>query len=364
MLHYLSNLSEYFGPLRLFDYLTFRAGGAGITAFLLVILLGGFTAKFLRRLNAQAADRYAGLFPPEEINKEKLRTPCMGGVLIVGAILVSSILWNMPNTAISNVLLFAAFGFAAIGFIDDYLKVVHKNRDGISGKLKLALQFFVASACVAALHYSPVTSPYMGNLMVPFFKDPVWVNNWFCGIFSVLVIVGTSNAVNLTDGKDGLSSGCAIFCTLAYAVFAYLMCHKVFARYLSIPFIPTIGEAVVFSSALVGACIGFLWHNCHPASMFMGDTGSLALGGIIGLLAVMVRQEILLVLVGGVFVMEIVSVIIQVASFKLTGKRVFLCTPIHHHFERKGWTETQIVVRFWILGGIFALIAISTLKLR
>ena len=203
----------------------------------------------------------------------------------------------------------------------------------------------------------------MVNLYVPFINTPVMIG-WWVMIIAVLAIVGASNAVNLTDGKDGLSTGCMIFATIAYAVIAYLCGHRIFADYLLIPFIPGAGEAVVFASAVIGACIGFLWHNCHPASMFMGDTGSLALGGIIGLLSVLVRQEFLLFLVGGVFVMEIASVMIQVPVFKLTGKRVFLCTPIHHHFEKLGWTETQIVVRFWILSGIFALLALGTLKLR
>ena len=201
------------------------------------------------------------------------------------------------------------------------------------------------------------------QLLVPFFKMPVLSTRWLF-LFEVIVIAGASNAVNLTDGKDGLASGCTIFCTLTYAVFAYLMGHKIFAGYLNLPHIASAGEAVVFASAICGSCIGFLWHNCYPAAMFMGDTGSLALGGAIGMLAVLVRQEILLLLVGGVFVMEAGSVILQVLSFKLTGKRIFLCSPIHHHFERKGWTETQIVVRFWILAGVFSLLALATLKLR
>ena len=213
------------------------------------------------------------------------------------------------------------------------------------------------------LCYIPEFAPYMRNFYVPLYNAPLFTGLWVTAI-AVLAIVGASNAVNLTDGKDGLSTGCMIFATIAYAVMAYLCGHRVFAEYLLIPFIPGAGEAVVFAAAVIGACIGFLWHNCHPASMFMGDTGSLALGGIIGLLAVLVRQEFLLFLVGGVFVMEIVSVMIQVPVFKLTGKRVFLCTPIHHHFEKLGWTETQIVVRFWILAGIFALMALGTLKLR
>ena len=250
-----------------------------------------------------------------------------------------------------------------LGFADDFAKVAYRRRDGIPGKIKLLGQFLVAAAAVTWLYYIPEFAPYMRNLYVPFVNTPVATGVWV-SIVAAGAIMGASNAVNLTDGKDGLSTGCMIFATIAYAVMAYLCGHRVFAEYLLIPFIPGAGEAVVFAAAVIGACIGFLWYNCHPASMFMGDTGSLALGGIIGLLSVLVRQEFLLFLVGGVFVMEIVSVMIQVPVFKLTGKRVFLCTPIHHHFEKLGWTETQIVVRFWILSGIFALLALGTLKLR
>ena len=346
MLYLLSLLSGDFGPFRLFDYVTFRAGGAALTAFLLVVLLGGFTARQLRRLNAQAASRLEGLVPPEFIDKEKNRTPCMGGILLIGAILVTALLWNVMTNPIAITLV-----------------VVYKRRDGIPGRAKLAGQFLVAGLAVWSLSSIPELRELMRQLMVPFFKEPVYTGFWTLP-FAVVVIVGASNAVNLTDGKDGLATGCTIFCTLTYAAFAYLMGHRIFAGHLNIPYIMGAEEAMVFAAAVCGACIGFLWHNCYPASMFMGDTGSLALGGAVGMLAVIVRQELLLILVGGVYVMEAVSVILQVASFRLTGKRIFLCAPIHHHFERKGWTETQIVVRFWILAGVFALMALATLKLR
>ncbi|MBE6386837.1 MAG: phospho-N-acetylmuramoyl-pentapeptide-transferase [Lentisphaerae bacterium] len=363
MLYLLSELKYSVGVLRLFDYVTFRAGGAALTAFLIVLLFGKQFARYLSNLNVRSAERLEGLVPVEFIDKEKSRTPCMGGILIVGAIIISGLLWNDLSSGISLSLLMGVFLFCAIGFIDDYCKVVKKNRDGISGRCKLILQTIVAALVLASLMQVPHLRESLLDFMVPFAKTPV-CRGWWVLIFELLVIVGASNAVNLTDGKDGLASGCTIFSALTYATFAYLMGHKIFANYLNIPYVPDISEAVVFSAALGGACIGFLWHNCHPASMFMGDTGSLALGGALGMLAVITRQELLLLLVGSVFVIEAVSVMIQVASFRLFGKRVFLCTPIHHHFERLNWTETQIVVRFWIISGVCALLALATLKLR
>ena len=363
MLYLLSELKYSVGVLRLFDYVTFRAGGAALTAFLIVLLFGKQFARYLSNLNVRSAERLEGLVPVEFIDKEKSRTPCMGGILIVGAIIISGLLWNDLSSGISLSLLMGVFLFCAIGFIDDYCKVVKKNRDGISGRCKLILQTIVAALVLASLMRVPHLRESLLDFMVPFAKTPI-CRGWWVLIFEILVIVGASNAVNLTDGKDGLASGCTIFSALTYATFAYLMGHKIFANYLNIPYVPDISEAVVFSAALGGACIGFLWHNCHPASMFMGDTGSLALGGALGMLAVITRQELLLLLVGSVFVIEAVSVMIQVASFRLFGKRVFLCTPIHHHFERLNWTETQIVVRFWIISGVCALLALATLKLR
>ena len=363
MFYYLSLLSKNpdLGFLRLFNYVSFRAGCAGALAFLIVILLGPTTVRMLKKFRATAPSRYGGVVE-EFVNEQKDKTPSMGGVLIILGITASAILWMKP-LELTAILVGSTVLLGMLGFADDFAKVAYRRRDGIPGKVKLLGQFLVAAAAVTWLYYIPEFAPYMRNLYVPFVNTPIAVGVWV-SIVAIGAIMGASNAVNLTDGKDGLSTGCMIFATIAYAVMASLCGHRVFAEYLLIPFIPGAGEAVVFAAAVIGACIGFLWHNCHPATMFMGDTGSLALGGIIGLLSVLVRQEVLLFLVGGVFVMEIVSVMIQVPVFKLTGKRVFLCTPIHHHFEKLGWTETQIVVRFWILSGIFALLALGTLKLR
>ncbi|OGV59123.1 MAG: phospho-N-acetylmuramoyl-pentapeptide-transferase [Lentisphaerae bacterium GWF2_52_8] len=366
MFHLLLGLQDYFGPLRLFEYVTFRAGGALITAMFLCFLFGPFTVRKLKEFRANAPSRLKGLVDDKFIDAAKNKTPSMGGVLIVISISIATLLWGMLSNPLLIVFLSSLIAFAAVGFFDDYVKVAKFQRDGISGKLKILFQFLIAISSIYFLDSLPETSHLIRQILLPFVKDPVVVG---MGVllaygFGSLVVVGSSNAVNLTDGKDGLAVGCTIFCTLTYAAFAYLCGHKVFATYLSIPYIPGAGEVVVFAAAIAGACIGFLWHNCHPASMFMGDTGSLALGGTIGLLAVLVKQEITLIIVGGVFVMEALSVMLQVASFKLFKKRIFLCTPIHHHFEQKGWTETQIVVRFWILSGIFALVGLATLKLR
>lgn len=364
MLYWLHNLTEYLGVLRLFQYLTFRSGGAFLTAFALTVFLGPWMVRRLKEFRATAPNRYGGEHMPKElVDEAKDRTPSMGGILIIGAVLISAALWMQLSNPVTVILIVATFLFSLIGFADDFAKVAYRRRDGIPGKVKLLGQFLVAGTAVLCMDLLPEYRNYMHDFMVPFLQDPLFTG-WIVLPFSMIVIVGASNAVNLTDGKDGLAAGCAIFCVLAYAVFAYLCSNNIYSSYLGIPYISVCSEATVFSAALIGGCIGFLWHNCHPAAMFMGDTGSLAIGGAIGILAVMVRQEVLLVLVGGVFVMEALSVILQVTSFKLTGRRIFRCTPIHHHFEMGGWTETQIVVRFWILSGIFALMALGTLKLR
>ncbi|MDD4817017.1 MAG: phospho-N-acetylmuramoyl-pentapeptide-transferase [Victivallaceae bacterium] len=367
MIYLLSLFSDIdgLGMLRVLDYISFRAAAAAVTAFLTVMLLGPYTVRQLKRFRATAACRYEGLMPEEMINREKDKTPSMGGVLIVGAIALSTVLWAKMTNPIAVVLLATLLSFSALGFVDDYAKVAKQKRDGISAKTKLLGQFLTVMIGLLFLYAMPEQYGVpLTSFYVPFMKEP-WFSSNFVLLFDIVVVIGASNAVNLTDGKDGLSSGCVIFAVGAYAVIAYLSGHVVFAKYLFIPYIPSAGEALVFSAAIAGSCAGFLWYNCFPASMFMGDTGSLALGGALGMLAVIVRQELLLAIIGGVFVMEAGSVMLQVPYFKLThGKRLFRCTPIHHHFEYKGWKETQIVIRFWILAGIFALIGLATLKLR
>ena len=366
MLRYLADYQELFGPLRLFDYVTFRAGGAAFTAMLLVLIFGPATIRRLKKFNTVAPTRLEGLVAGEFIDRTKDKTPSMGGILIIAAITVATMLWATISNPLVVIFLFTLIALGLVGFQDDYTKVFRAKKMGMSGRVKLLLQFLIAVLAVILLDFALGKGNFLRDFMVPFLKKPLVTELPLLVVlaFSALVMVGASNAVNLTDGKDGLASGCMIFCSLTYAVFAYLCGHKIFAGHLNIPFIPGISEVAIFAAAISGACIGFLWYNCHPAAMFMGDTGSLPLGGTIGLIAVLVRQELVLVLVGGVFVMEALSVILQVISFKLTKKRIFLCTPIHHHFEQKKWTETQIVVRFWILAGVCALLGLATLKIR
>ena len=392
MLYYLEGLRSAFGPFRLFEYVTFRAGGALLTAMFIVILFGKPMISFLKKF-CIANWRYENLLSEQEGEELKKKTPTMGGLLIVISILVSTLLWGVMNRMLI-IFLCVLCSLCVLGFVDDFTKIRYKRdiRDGISGKVKMFVQFAIALSAAYLLYKTPEAVTM--QLYIPFFKDPViaqpdvdtakvylmtpfsqnplltlgiaWTSVLvgLMLLFNGLVVTGTSNAVNLTDGKDGLAAGCLIFCSLAFATFAYMCSHAVFAIYLSIPLVPNASEVCVFACAIAGACIGFLWYNCKPASVFMGDTGSLPLGGVIGLIAVLIGQQILLLVIGFVFVMEAVSVMLQVASYKLTKKRIFLCAPIHHHFEKKGWTETQIVIRFWIIAGLCAILGLASLKLH
>ncbi|MCE9615032.1 MAG: phospho-N-acetylmuramoyl-pentapeptide-transferase [Lentisphaerae bacterium] len=366
MFYYLHLLETWASPLRVFRYITVRAVlGAG-TAFLLSVLLGPWVIEQLRRLKVGQYVRQEEAPPLFQMHGKKAGTPTMGGLLIIGSMTLSTLLWADPLNVFVWLVLGTLVVMGGIGFIDDYLKMVRKQSKGLSARGKFAMQTGWALIVVVLLLVVPATRESAVQLMVPFMKDPAIANLGLVGtfLFVALVLVGASNAVNLTDGLDGLAIGCSSSVAISYLFMAYATGHQLFARYLHIPHIPGTGELAVFCGCMTGACLGFLWYNCHPARVFMGDTGSLALGGAIGMVAILIKQEIVLVLVGGVFVIEAVSVILQVASFKLRGKRIFAMAPLHHHFEMKKWSETQVTIRFWILSIIFSLLGLLTLKIR
>jgi phospho-N-acetylmuramoyl-pentapeptide-transferase len=368
-------LFAHFPPFRIFRYVTFRTAFASLTALFMGLIIGPAIIRQLR-------DFQIGQYIREEGPKghqKKAGTPTMGGVLITIAIIVPTLLWaDLSNTYIW-LAIFSTIAFGAIGFADDYIKVVRKRNLGLTGRMKLVLQFLAAGFVGVALVTLTATRQYSTHLMVPFFKQfrpdlvidsfrhypHVW---WLAFIpfvlFVMLVLVGSSNAVNLTDGLDGLAIGCTVIAAGALTVLTYLSGHALFSEYLELQKMPQVAEVTVFCGAMVGSSIGFLWYNAHPAEIFMGDVGSLALGGAIGTVAVIIKQELLLPFIGGIFVLEALSVIIQVASYKLRKKRVFKMAPLHHHFELAGWSESKIIIRFWILALIFALFALTTLKLR
>lgn len=351
-------LADQFSPLNVFRYLTFRSGGAVITALFLSFALGRPVIAWLRSKQPNAQVRED---TPERHALTKKGTPTMGGVLILLAMLISTILWGDLTNPYVWIVLLVCIGFGAVGFVDDYLKLT--KRGGMSGRMKLLVQSLVAFT--AAIMISAVLrEPLSTSLAVPFFKSVLIDLGWMFVPFAMFVMVGASNAVNLTDGLDGLAIVPVMIAAGCFALFSYFTGNVVFANYLLIHHVPGAGELAVICAALVGAGIGFLWFNAPPAMVFMGDTGSLSMGGTLGAISVITKNEIVLAIVGGLFVLEAVSVIVQVASFKLTGKRVFRMAPLHHHFEKKGWQEPTIVIRFWIIASILALAGLSTLKLR
>jgi phospho-N-acetylmuramoyl-pentapeptide-transferase len=368
-------LFSHFPPFRIFKYVTFRTAFASLTALFMGLIIGPAIIRQLR-------DFQIGQYIREEGPKghqKKAGTPTMGGVLITIAIIVPTVLWaDLSNTYIW-LAIFSTIAFGAIGFADDYIKVVRKRNLGLTGRTKLVLQFLAAGFVGVALVTLTAARQYSTHLMVPFVKqfrpDLVieslrhYPHLWWLAfipfvLFVMLVLVGSSNAVNLTDGLDGLAIGCTVIAAGALTVLTYLSGHAVFSEYLELQKMPQVAELTVFCGAMVGASIGFLWYNAHPAEIFMGDVGSLALGGAIGTVAVIIKQELLLPFIGGIFVLEALSVILQVASYKLRKKRIFKMAPLHHHFELVGWSESKIIIRFWILALIFALFALTTLKLR
>ncbi len=377
MLYWLlyQRLFAHFPPFRIFRYVTFRTAFASLTALFMGLIIGPAIIRQLREFQIGQYIREEG----PKAHQKKAGTPTMGGVLITIAILVPTILWADLSNPYIWLAVLSTVAFGAIGFADDYIKVVHRRNLGLTGRTKLLLQFLAAGAVGVALVGLTATRQYSTHLMVPFLKQfrPDLVieglrhhpHIWWLAftpfvVFVMLVIVGASNAVNLTDGLDGLAIGCTVIAAGALTVLTYVSGHAVFSEYLELQKMPQVAEVTVFCGAMVGSSIGFLWYNAHPAEIFMGDVGSLALGGAIGTVAVIIKQELLLPFIGGVFVIEALSVILQVGSYKLRKKRIFKMAPLHHHFELVGWSESKIIIRFWILALIFALFALTTLKLR
>jgi phospho-N-acetylmuramoyl-pentapeptide-transferase len=356
----LEPLSEIWFPFNVFRYITFRTACSAITALAITMLMAPWVVARLRRNQIGQTIRSDG--PPAHSTKEG--TPTMGGLLIVAAIVISTVLWVDPGNRFVWVALGGTVGFAVLGFVDDYLGVVHPRRRGFSVRSKFLGEILIGTLVGGTLLVMSFNGLFDTRLAFPFFKElSPHLGLWYLP-FAVLVLVATSNAVNLTDGLDGLATGSMLVGSGTYLVFAYLAGHVQIAEYLNILYVRDVGEVTVFCGAMVGACLGFLWYNCFPAEVFMGDTGSLALGGAIGTVALLIKQELALLLVGGLFVVEALSVIVQVASFRITGKRPLRMAPLHHHFEMSGWSEPKVIVRFWILAILFAMMSLATLKLR
>ena len=357
---------EWLGFLNVLGYITFRAAMAAVTAMLIGVIIGPWFIEWLQRMKIGQTIRGEGVKDLYDRHKTKAGTPTMGGTLILAAISISILLWGNLSNPLVLAAMVITLALGALGFLDDYTKLRQKIYKGVRAKQKLLVQLMVGLGLGIVIYYLyPLTEAHAYDLQVPFFKD-IYVPLGILYIPMVaLVITGASNSVNLTDGLDGLASGCVIAAALAFAAMCYVVGRVDTSQYLGIMYVPNSGELTVFATALVGATMAFLWYNAHPAQVFMGDTGSLALGGALGVMAVFIKQELLLIVIGGVFVMEALSVIIQVFSYKYRGgKRVFLMSPLHHHFEMKGWSETTIVVRFWILAAVFAFLGLATLKLR
>jgi phospho-N-acetylmuramoyl-pentapeptide-transferase len=366
MFYYLYYLSAHWGPLNVFRYETFRAMAAALTALMLSLAMGPKTIVVLTRLKlGQPLRQKSEVRELADLHSAKKGTPTMGGILILFTVTLSTLIWCDLANKLYWLVLGSMLYLGLIGFADDYEKVAKKNSKGIRAWQKMAAQGLLAIFVFLYLSYFSSYPGEWNRLYIPFLKSAAVVDmGLLTVIFFAIVTVGTSNAVNLTDGLDGLAIGCSISVALTYAIFCYVEGNAKLSTYLILPLVSGAGELAVFCAALVGAGLGFLWFNCHPARVFMGDTGSLALGGVLGVIAICVHQELLLIIAGGVFVLEAGSVMLQVASFKLTGKRIFAMSPLHHHFELKGWDETTVVVRFWIMSLIGAMAALATLKLR
>ena len=356
----LTSFVETFSFLNVFKYLTFRTGLSLMTSLIIVFLVGGPLIKLFSKKDITGPIRQDG--PIDHIIK-KTGTPTMGGIIIIIGILSSTLMWaNLKNVYIWS-LIFITFGLGCLGFIDDLLKIKFKNSQGLNSKLKFLGQFIIGLVTLLFLtNFSG--HEYLNNLYFPFFKNLILDLGIFFIPFGLLVIIGSSNAVNLTDGLDGLATVPIMLVALSFTFICYVVGNTIFSEYLKIQYIPDVGEVSIFCGSIVGSCLGFLWYNAPPAKIFMGDTRSLSLGGSLAAVSIIVKHEIVLAIIGGLFVLETISVIIQVISYKVFGKRVFMMAPIHHHFEKKGWAESTIVIRFWIIAIILALIGLATLKLR
>ncbi len=361
MFYWLADFSEHLSFLNVFRYLTFRTGGAIVTALVFVFLFGGPMIDLLRV--KQGKGQPIRLDGPQSHLISKKGTPTMGGLMILAGLFVSTVLWANPANPYVWVVLGVTLSFGLVGFYDDYLKVTRQTSGGFAGRTRFLIEAAIAvAACLALVHLG--SGKTATALVFPFFKELMVNLGWGFLVFGAFVIVGAGNAVNLTDGLDGLAIVPVMIAAASFGLISYLAGNAVFAEYLQIHYVAGTGELSVLCGAVIGASLGFLWFNAPPASIFMGDTGSLALGGLLGTVAVAIKHEIVLAIVGGLFVLEAVSVIVQVASFKLTGKRVFKMAPIHHHYEQLGWTEPQIVIRFWIVAVVLALAGLASLKLR
>ncbi len=358
--NFLLNFVEYFSFLNVFKYITFRTGLSVFTSLFIVLIIGNPFIKYFSTRKILNPIRNDG--PSDHIIK-KIGTPTMGGVIILFGLLIAVILWGDLKNIYLIFCIYIALTFGVLGAYDDYIKIKFNNSSGISSKLKLLIQIILSIIGISALTYFSDFSE-ISNLYFPFFKNLIINLGWFFIPFGVFVIVGSSNAVNLTDGLDGLATVPVILVAACFAFISYVTGNIVFSDYLQIPYIEGTGEISIFCGAMIGSCLGFLWFNAPPAKIFMGDTGSLSLGGSLGAIGIITKHEIVLAITGGLFVLEAVSVMVQVISYKMTGKRIFKMAPIHHHFEKKGWPESTVVIRFWIISIILAMIGLATLKLR
>lgn len=361
MFFYLAQFKDQISFLNLFRYITFRAGMAAFTTFLLCLVFGPYLIKKLKKMNIGENARREDCPVLDQFHDVKEGTPTMGGIFIVGSILLSVFLWADLSNVYIRLSAFTCLWLAILGWVDDYVKLTKHPKKGVSKKTKLVWQIMIGCFIGSYVYFSPDIST---KLNVPFLKNVVIDMGIFYIPFVALIIVGTSNAVNLTDGLDGLAIGCVLIFTVTLAVLCYITGNINFTEYLLIPFVSGSGELTIFCAAIIGACLGFLWFNCYPASVFMGDVGSLSLGGTLGVIAVIIKKELLLVILGGVFVMEVVSVILQILSVKIRGKKIFKVSPLHHHLQLSGWKESKIIIRFWILAIILAFITLTTLKIR